>query len=67
VDATLRRVRPEELDVVDADGVRTNLPALLDGLYEALRGIADSIATQHFWHPSPMQSLGVVTLQGVPG
>jgi len=67
VDATLRRVRPEELDVIDADGVRTNLPALLDGLYEALRGIADSIATQHFWHPSPMQSLGVVTLQGVPG
>jgi uncharacterized circularly permuted ATP-grasp superfamily protein/uncharacterized alpha-E superfamily protein len=65
VDSTLRRVRPEELDRIGPDGVRTELLELLDGLYDALRGIADAIATQHFWHPSPMHSLGVVTLQGV--
>ncbi|HEY7815332.1 MAG TPA: alpha-E domain-containing protein, partial [Nakamurella sp.] len=64
VDATLRRTRPEDLDVVDDDGVRRELLALLEGLHEALRGIADAVATQHFWHPSPMQSVGVVTLEG---
>ena len=44
---------------------RSELLALLDGLNESLRGIADAIAAQHFWHPSPMQSLGVVTYDGV--
>jgi uncharacterized alpha-E superfamily protein len=66
VDATLRRARPEELDRVDASGARPELVTLLDVLSDALRGIADSIAAQHFWHPSPMQSLGVVTLEGLP-
>jgi len=65
VDATLRRVRPAELDVVDEDGVRQNLLTLLDGLLDALRGIADAVAAQHFWHPSPMHSVGVVTLEGM--
>ncbi len=65
VDAVLRRARPEELDRVAADGTRPDLVALLDGLSDALRGLADSIAAQHFWHPSPMQSLGVVTLEKV--
>ena len=41
------------------------LLALLDGLHESLRGIADAIAAQHFWHPSPMQPVGVVTLRTV--
>lgn len=67
VDATLRRTSPEDLDVVDDDGVRRELRSLLEGLHDALRGIADSIAAQHFWHPSPMQAVGVVTLEGMPG
>ena len=67
VDATLRRTRPEDLDVIDDDGARRELLALLEGLHDALRGIADSIAAQHFWHPSPMQAVGVVTLEGMPG
>jgi uncharacterized alpha-E superfamily protein len=62
---TLRRARPEELDNVDAAGHRPELLALLDSLYGALRGIADAIAAQHFWHPSPMQALGVVTFDEV--
>jgi hypothetical protein len=36
----------------------------LDGLHDALRGIADAIAAQHFWHPTPMQPLGVVGYDG---
>ncbi len=67
LDAVLRRVRPEDLDHTDADGLRADLLTLLDGLYDAFRGIADAIAVQHFWHPSPMQSLGVVTLEEVSG
>ncbi len=67
VDATLRRVRPEELVGVDPNGARAELSTLLDGLADALRGTADAVAAQHFWHPSPMQSLGVVTLEGVTG
>ncbi len=65
VDATLRRCRPEELDDVDGAGRRPELESLLDGLSEALRGIADAVAAQHFWHPSGMQPVGVVTLEGV--
>ncbi len=65
VEGTLRRARPEDLDRVDSGGGRPELLALLDGLHESLRGIADAIAAQHFWHPSPMQSLGVVTYDGV--
>ena len=65
LEGTLRRARPEELDQVDSGGHRPELLALLDGLHEALRGIADAIAAQHFWHPSPMQSLGVVTFDEV--
>ena len=55
------------VDVIDDDGARRELLALLEGLHDALRGIADSIAAQHFWHPSPMQAVGVVTLEGMPG
>jgi uncharacterized alpha-E superfamily protein len=65
VEGTLRRARPEDLDRVDKNGRRPELLALLDGLHDSLRGIADAIAAQHFWHPSPMQSLGVVTYDGV--
>ena len=67
VEAALRRVRPAELDRIDGKGRRPELVTLLDGLHESLRGIADAIAAQHFWHPTPMQALGVVTYDGVPG
>ncbi|HEY4992857.1 MAG TPA: alpha-E domain-containing protein, partial [Nakamurella sp.] len=66
LESMLRRARPVELDHVDHDGHRPELLALLDGLNSALRGIADAIAAQHFWHPSPMQPLGVVTVDGMP-
>ena len=65
VEGTLRRARPEDLEQIDDDGQRSELLALLDGLNESLRGIADAIAAQHFWHPSPMQPLGVVSFDGV--
>jgi len=42
----LRRVRPEELDRVDRAERRQDLAKLLDGLHDALRGIADAIAAQ---------------------
>jgi uncharacterized alpha-E superfamily protein len=67
VEGVLRRVRPAELDRIDGDDRRPELVALLDGLNESLRGIADAIAAQHFWRPTPMQALGVVTYDGVPG
>ena len=64
LEGTLRRARPEELDRVDEHGRRPDLVTLLDGLHEALRGIADAIAAQHFWRPSPMQPLGFVSYDG---
>ena len=67
VEGVLRRVRPAELDRIDGDDRRPELVTLLDGLNESLRGIADAIAAQHFWRPTPMQALGVVTYDGVPG
>jgi uncharacterized circularly permuted ATP-grasp superfamily protein/uncharacterized alpha-E superfamily protein len=65
VDAMLRRCRLADLDGADDDGDRDDLRALLDGLLDALRGIADAIAEQHFSQPSPMIPVGVVTLEGV--
>ena len=64
VDATLRRCRPEDLEHTDENDIRKELGTLLDGLHESLRGIADAIAAQHFWHPSPMQPLGIVRVDG---
>ncbi len=65
VEGILRRARPEDLERIDESGERTELRELLDGLTESLRGIADAIAAQHFWHPSPMQPLGAVSYDGV--
>jgi uncharacterized alpha-E superfamily protein len=62
LEGTLRRARPEELEHADPGGHRPELLGLLDGLHESLRGIADAIAAQHFWHPSGMQPLGAVSL-----
>ena len=64
VDATLRRCRPEDLEHTDENDIRQEFSTLLDGLHESLRGIADAIAAPHFWHPRPMQPLGVVTVDG---
>ena len=65
VEGILRRARPEDLERIDESGERTELRELLEGLNDSLRGIADAIAAQHFWHPSPMQPLGVVSYDGV--
>jgi uncharacterized alpha-E superfamily protein len=62
IDATLRRARPADLEHTDADGLRAELDSLL---VDTLRGTADAVATQHFWHPGPMQALGVVTMEGM--
>ena len=67
--------------VVPTFNEAVNLPSLIAGIHEHVPhahvlvvddnspdgtgALADSIAAQHFWHPSPMQSLGVVTLEKV--
>jgi uncharacterized alpha-E superfamily protein len=56
--ATLRRARPAEMDDIDADGSRPDLAEFLAGVHEALRGLADAVATAHFWRSRPMLALG---------
>ncbi|RIJ76296.1 hypothetical protein D1871_12735 [Nakamurella silvestris] len=53
----LRRCSASDLDDADADGHRAELDTFLDETHTALRGLADAIAAQHFWHPSSMQPL----------
>lgn len=55
---TLRRARPAEMDDVDADGRRPELTEFLTSVHEALRKLADAIATAHFWRSRPMLALG---------
>ena len=59
--ATLRRARPAEMDDVDADGGRPELADFLNSVHEALRKLADAIATAHFWRSRPMLALGQPT------
>lgn len=59
IDAVLRRCRPEELEIEDEHGVRTELSALLDTLNESFRAVADATASQHFWRPAPMVPFGL--------
>ncbi|MGS0687844.1 circularly permuted type 2 ATP-grasp protein [Nakamurella sp. GG22] len=59
LEGRLRRVRPADLVDADAEGRLPDLLELLDSTNEALRGIAEAVAAQHFWHPAPMQPLGV--------
>ncbi len=56
--ATLRRARPAEMDDVDADGHRPELAGFLTAVHDALRTLADAIATVHFWRSRPMLALG---------
>ena len=56
--ATLRRARPAEMDDVDAGGARPELADFLTAVHEALRKLADAIATAHFWRSRPMLALG---------
>jgi len=53
----LRRCSAGDLDDADADGHRGDLDEFLDETHAALRGLADAIAAQHFWHPASMQPL----------
>lgn len=62
IDGVLRRCRPEELAVEDDDGGRAELTALLDGLNDAFRSVADATAAQHFWRPAPMVPFGLAGL-----
>ncbi len=57
LEGRLRRARPADLVEVDATGRLTDLRDMLDSTYEALRGIAEAVEGQHFWHPAPMQAL----------
>ncbi len=57
LEARLRRVRPADLVDVDGAGGLPDLRELLDSVYQALRGIAEAVEGQHFWHPAPMQTL----------
>ncbi|MET3806438.1 putative circularly permuted ATP-grasp superfamily protein/putative alpha-E superfamily protein [Nakamurella sp. UYEF19] len=56
--ATLRRARPAEMDDVDASGDRPELAQFLTSVNEALRNLADAVATAHFWRSRPMLPLG---------
>ena len=62
LEGKLRRARPADLVEVDATGLLTDLRELLDNVYEALRGIAEAVEAQHFWHSAPMQALQAVPM-----
>ncbi len=53
----LRRVEPDDLDDVAADGSREELEKLLSGLHTALRDLSDVITATHLALPGDMQPL----------
>ena len=55
--ARLRRVDPDELEVVSAQGRREKLAELLDGLHRDLRELSGAITTAHLSLPGGMQPL----------
>ncbi|QNK79571.1 circularly permuted type 2 ATP-grasp protein [Nakamurella sp. PAMC28650] len=55
---TLRRARPARMDDIDAGGDRPELAAFLGDVHDALRHLADAVATSHFWRSRPMLPLG---------
>ncbi|SDP21786.1 Uncharacterized conserved protein, circularly permuted ATPgrasp superfamily [Nakamurella panacisegetis] len=55
---TLRRARPAQMDDVDAAGTRPELVDFLAHVHDALRNLADAVATSHFWRSRPMLPLG---------
>ena len=53
----LRRVEPDDLDDVAADGSREELDELLSGLHTALRDLSNLITATHLALPGDMQPL----------
>ncbi len=55
--ATLRRVDPDDLEIIAADGTRAELVELLDGLHTELRELSSRIAAAHLCLPTGIQPL----------
>ncbi|MFI9405870.1 circularly permuted type 2 ATP-grasp protein [Nocardia sp. NPDC052316] len=53
----LRRVDPDDLDITDDDGVRTELLELLEGVHLRLRKLSDSFETARLSLPAGFQPL----------
>lgn len=62
---TLRRARPAEMDDVDRLGDRPELDEFLGDVHDALRHLADAVATAHFWRSRPMLPLGQLVSTGM--
>jgi uncharacterized alpha-E superfamily protein len=57
ISMTLRRLDPDDLDVVDADGRRAELDRLLEGIHDSLRELSDVITDTQMSLPGEMQPL----------
>jgi uncharacterized alpha-E superfamily protein len=57
IGTTLRRLDPDELEGVDADGRRAELDRLLDGIHASLRDLSDVITETQMSLPGEMQPL----------
>jgi uncharacterized alpha-E superfamily protein len=57
ISTTLRRLDPNDLEVVDADGRRAELDRLLERIHTALRDLADVITDTQMSLPGEMQPL----------
>jgi uncharacterized circularly permuted ATP-grasp superfamily protein/uncharacterized alpha-E superfamily protein len=57
ISTRLRRLDPAELEDVDADGRRTELAGLLDGIHAGLRELSDVITATQLSLPGGMQPL----------
>jgi uncharacterized circularly permuted ATP-grasp superfamily protein/uncharacterized alpha-E superfamily protein len=55
--ARLRRIDPADLEVVTADGVRSEFAELLDGMHSELRDLSGVITRAHLSLPGGMQPL----------
>ena len=57
ISTRLRRLDPAELEHVDADGVRSELRGLLDGVQAGLRDLSNVITATQLSLPGGMQPL----------
>jgi uncharacterized alpha-E superfamily protein len=57
IGARLRRIEPDGLEDVGADGIRGELAELLDGLHADLRELSGVITATHLSLPGGMQPL----------
>lgn len=57
ITARLRRVDPDDLEIVGSDGIRRELTDLLDGLHADLRELSNLITAAHLLLPTGMQPL----------